>query len=448
VYRLGGHASYVTSVAISPDGRHVVTASADHTAILWDSATAEEARVFSGHGDWVRSVAFSPDGRRVVTGSDDKTAKLYDLATGENVHTLIGHTARVNAVAFSPNGCVLATASDDGSARTWNPATGDAIRKYLGHVGPVTSVMFSPGNEFLLTGGNDGTARLWVLETTEEVQRFSGHADKHRITCVAFSPIGHSRFVLTSSTDKTARLWDVATGEALRTFAGHERTVTSVVFSPDGREILTGSWDREAWIWDVMTGKVVRRCIGHHNDVTCVAFSSDGRWVLTGSWDRTARLWELKRPTMRRVREALASAAVCTIRSLLLSGARVIRAIRRSGLPNRCPHCGSGKIAPILYGLYGEGIHLAMARLGWVVMGGCVVHSTAPRWLCLKCEHKWGMHGHRLSGDLSQETKEAARRHGVTDMAMFMERVLYSQLKESARFDAMLEQRRKSGPPG
>jgi WD40 repeat protein len=65
-------------VAFAPDGKTVVTSSADRTARLWDVATGKESRVFTGHTDTVLSVTFATDGRTVVTGSVDNTVRLWD----------------------------------------------------------------------------------------------------------------------------------------------------------------------------------------------------------------------------------------------------------------------------------------------------------------------------------------------------------------------------------
>ena len=73
------HDGAVLSVGFSPDGRWVVTGSADHTARVFDPATGQE-RSRLAHDDWVRSVGFSPDGRWVVTGSDDRTARVLPIA--------------------------------------------------------------------------------------------------------------------------------------------------------------------------------------------------------------------------------------------------------------------------------------------------------------------------------------------------------------------------------
>ena len=81
----------VRTAAFSPDGRRIVTASADQTARIWDADTAKQLDVLSGHGDGVWSAAFSPDGRRIVTASFDQTARIWDADTAKQLAVLSGH---------------------------------------------------------------------------------------------------------------------------------------------------------------------------------------------------------------------------------------------------------------------------------------------------------------------------------------------------------------------
>jgi len=77
---LKGHDGAVWSAAFSPDGKRIVTTSADKTARVWDAATGQPiGEPLKGHEDAVNSAAFSPDGKRIVTASDDKTARVWDV---------------------------------------------------------------------------------------------------------------------------------------------------------------------------------------------------------------------------------------------------------------------------------------------------------------------------------------------------------------------------------
>ena len=124
---LRGHAFMVNAVAVSPDGRRIITGSSDNTAKVWDAATGQEILTLKGHTDRVNAIVVSPDGRRIVTGSSDNTAKVWDAATGQELLTLRGHADRVNAVAVSPDGRRIVTGSFDKTVKVWDARTGAEI---------------------------------------------------------------------------------------------------------------------------------------------------------------------------------------------------------------------------------------------------------------------------------------------------------------------------------
>lgn len=99
-----GHTSSVTSVALSGDGRRVLTGSVDQTAILWDAATGQKLQTYQGHTEWVLSVALSGDGRRAWTASGDGTTRLWEAETGKELAALISIDAGQDWLVVTPDG--------------------------------------------------------------------------------------------------------------------------------------------------------------------------------------------------------------------------------------------------------------------------------------------------------------------------------------------------------
>ena len=75
--------SQVRSIALSPDGQHIVSGSEDGKLCVWDFLTGEAVvGPFTGHKVLIQSVAFSPDGQFIISGSNDHTVCVWDATTG------------------------------------------------------------------------------------------------------------------------------------------------------------------------------------------------------------------------------------------------------------------------------------------------------------------------------------------------------------------------------
>ncbi len=307
-----GHTDTVYSVAFSPDGHTLATASADRTVILWDLTTpaplARVGRPLTSHTAPVYSVAYSPDGHTLATGSADRTVILWDLSDPVNPvrigRPIAGHTGAVHSVAYSPDGHTLATAGEDRTVILWDlddPVNPVRIGQSLtGHTGTVYSVVFSRNGNTLATAGHDQTVILWDLSDpatpTRIGQPLTGHTGT--VPSVAFAPDGHT--LATASWDRTVILWDLTTlanpVRIGRPLTGHTGPVYSVALAPDGYTLATAGGDGTVFLWDLADpatpARIGQPLAGHTGPVYSVAFTPDGRTLATAATDGTVILWK------------------------------------------------------------------------------------------------------------------------------------------------------------
>ncbi len=164
---LRGHQDPVQSIAWSPDGSKLATASDDHTAKVWEASTGRELFTLRDHQSSVSSIAWSPDGSKLATASLDQTAKVWEASSGRQLLTLRGHQDSVLSIAWSPDGSKLATTSDDHTAKVWEASSGRQLLTLRGHQDSVLSIAWSPDGSKLASGGADAIAQIYAIDQVE-----------------------------------------------------------------------------------------------------------------------------------------------------------------------------------------------------------------------------------------------------------------------------------------
>lgn len=112
------HKDIINAVVISPDGKRGYSAS-DNLIRVFDLDKEKESGQLAGHTGPVLSLAISTDGKRLLSGGSDKTVRLWDVVTGESVQVFEGHEGPVRCVAFSADGKRAASGGDDKTIRLW-----------------------------------------------------------------------------------------------------------------------------------------------------------------------------------------------------------------------------------------------------------------------------------------------------------------------------------------
>jgi WD40 repeat protein len=278
----GGHMAKVNGLAITPDGKQIVSGSQDKTIRVWDIETGKAVRTIRGEvapGNWgtIFAMALSPDGRRLAVGGQfhrsDRAAgsvvRIHEFASGKVEALLRGHEDVVFALAFAPDGKRLLSGSGDKTAIIWDMATGQPIHRLSGHAKDIKSVAFANDGSRVITGSEDRTLRLWNANAGAQIAEMAEHRtlaqrESHKnelahasVEAVAVSP--DDQQIASSSSDGRILLWDGRTGTFLRQLANPGgmtgfSSIRSVRFSPDGKWVLAASEFAGCAFYDVDTG--------------------------------------------------------------------------------------------------------------------------------------------------------------------------------------------------
>ncbi len=203
-----GHTALVGRVAFSPDGRLLVSESADNTARLWNIETGRQLLSINMK-ERGAAVAFSPDGKLIALATQpvygvppQPIVGLYDVQSGQLVRNFPRRKSNVNDLAFSPDGRILAIASDDLSGAQidlWELSAQEPTRTITDHQKDITTISFSANGRLLASGelrGGRGVVVVRDLTTDRQPQIYKLAAG---VSAIDFSPNG-TRLVV--GTDK------------------------------------------------------------------------------------------------------------------------------------------------------------------------------------------------------------------------------------------------------
>jgi len=284
----------VDAVAISPDGKYVLT-SWRMDVTIWDVATGRQIGpaglpdTHSTHNTHPDTLVFSPDGTTFASaGTRDDAVCLFETGTGRELFVL-PQFAKVTRVAFSPSGKYFATVSNDLAARVWEATGAHRLIATVVHEAPITALAFSPDEQSLATASGDNTARVWDIGSSRETLRMIHHQP---VRAIAFTPDGAS--VATAGEDGMVALWKSRTGPEL---AHHveDDSPSAVRFSPDGQTVATMINDQGV-IWEAMTGNAI--ALSATDKAPRFALTEDLRLAASASGE-TAEVWDV--PSRKRI---------------------------------------------------------------------------------------------------------------------------------------------------
>jgi len=257
---------YALCCSFLPGDKVVVVGTKSGELQLFDVASASLLDSVQAHDGAIWALALHPDGRSVVSGSADKSAKFWNfkivqeevLGTTRTTPKLKLVQAKILKVSddvlslkFSPDAKIIAVALLDNTVKVFFV---DTLKLYLnlyGHKLPVLSMDISYDSKLIVTSSADKNIRVWGLDFGDCHKALFGHKDS--ILQVAFVPHnsdGNGHHFFSSSKDKTIRYWDADKFEQIQRLDGHHGEVWSIAISHSGNFLVSAGHDKSIRVWD------------------------------------------------------------------------------------------------------------------------------------------------------------------------------------------------------
>jgi WD40 repeat protein len=218
-----GHKHYVWSLALSADGKQLFssggafkqdgkpvdkdnrpTETPDWSIRVWDVESGKEIKKFEGHAGFIQSVALSPSGNLLVSASDDLSVRIWDVKSGKELKRLPIPPSGANSAVFRSESQVV-IGERGPSIRVYDVETSKEVKSFVANPVAVFRLAVSSDGKRVLSCGPDGTVRLWDIDTGTSLAAFGGHLAA--IGNIAFTPDEHA--AVSGSYDGSARVWQL-----------------------------------------------------------------------------------------------------------------------------------------------------------------------------------------------------------------------------------------------
>jgi len=309
---LGRNSTYVHSLAISQDGKTLISGSEDGFVKLWDVPGREFLRRLKIHTGAVTAAAFLPEGEqgaRIASVGWDGTLKLWEAEKGQ---TLLqqGERGKLHCLALLPGSASLLTGGEEGRLRIYDAAARSEPLVLRGHTQLIRSLRFTASGKSLLSASADGAAWRWDMAGQQPPTEYRRSSPEPTPQWVSRDPRsaggGNTAWFMGAellsregrvvAADFGGRIlqWNTPDGAELKGLAEANGPIWALALSPDERTLAAAGYTSNTLLlWDVASGKIRSVLKGHTDRVWCVAFSPDGQHLASGSNDRTVRIWDV-----------------------------------------------------------------------------------------------------------------------------------------------------------
>ena len=245
IYAIAADVNDFSNIVFSPDGELFAIAE-DEEISLFSTATGEWLQTLEGHPKKVNDLAMSPDGKTLVSVSiAARDIRIWSLGTGALIGKLTQNIGPTNSVEFTPDGSLFITGSiaQERTIKFWDANSFELVQTSTKQPGYINDLAVSSNS--ILVAAVRNYVKVWDLLDISLIQQIKG--PNLEINAIAVSPDGN--YVATANKEGNVMVFDTRTGQKTLTLEGHQGWVRTVAFSPDGTKLFSGAEDKIVKIW-------------------------------------------------------------------------------------------------------------------------------------------------------------------------------------------------------
>lgn len=320
---LTGHRSNITAIAITPDGKHLISGEMWGEIILWELENETYIRRFDNHkspqvdvfdliamtlqqrfyNNYIVDIAITQDGKYFISGSWDGTLIVWDLEKQLAVHQLVhkDYIALQQKNLFAEiqeNSRNINAESEDEFIDSYSKWRWD-IREVL------HSFILSEDSDLIIASYFDQSLIVWDIKTGKELQistypilNYHAYDAYSRATFRLISniveKIPHSNQLLLKTSAEDVLIYELDTDKKLNFVATIEIwdddirvSFKNLVAAPNG-EIIVFESGLHFWVWSVQTRTFLKKIDKQNQDnIQCLQITPDSKLLISISSDKT-----------------------------------------------------------------------------------------------------------------------------------------------------------------
>ena len=246
------------ALALDRTGRNLAIGHENGALMVWN-INESRAVMNVNQPPIVTDLAFSQDGRYLYTCSQENVVRIWNVAAGKQEDVLPQKT-RTSLIEMSQDGSFFLTSGDAQTVYFWDAFNEKILYTFNYLNATPTSLATSPDGSLLAFGLSDGRIKVFTTPgpgspTTlqQETFTFEGHIDA--VTSLTFSPDGKQ--LASTSWKDGLRIWDTSQGNQTKTLNVAEPQITDLRFSPDGNYLVVEDASGRVRLWDVYNAQPI-----------------------------------------------------------------------------------------------------------------------------------------------------------------------------------------------